>query len=67
MHCLHATDAVEQFRLLLDKLEIKAPSATEREDELFLLTQSVNPDRIKNNPVRLDLPTIHTLYNKILK
>lgn len=67
MHCLHATDAVEQFRLLLDKLEIKAPSATEREDELSLLTQSVNPDRLKNNPVRLDLPTIHTLYNKILK
>ena len=67
MHCLHATDAVEQFRLLLDKLEIKAPCATEREDELSLLTQSVNPDRLKNNPVRLDLPTIHTLYNKILK
>ena len=66
MHCSQATEAVKKFNSLLKKLEIKAPVSENREEDLSILTQSVNPDRLKNNPIQLDSFTIYSLYNKIL-
>ena len=66
MQCRNAAEAIECFRALLKKLGIEAPACRNRAEELTLLTASVNPERLKNNPVRLDTQTIHTLYNNIL-
>ena len=59
--------AIEAFLMLLDVMDIKNPVADNREAELKLLTNSVNPIRLKNNPVLLDEDAIYNLYNILLK
>ena len=43
------------------------PQAKDREAELDILTRSVNPERLRNNPVKLDEEMIHTIFDRILK
>lgn len=43
------------------------PVECPREEVLEQLVQSVNPERLKNNPVRLDENAIQELYRKILE
>jgi len=65
--CKNAVESICLFRSILAELDMKYPVAVEREAELELLTQSVNPIRLKNNPVSLDNSTIHELYERIVK
>jgi len=53
-----------KFRAILDGLDLPQPQASEADYEV--LRTSVNPDRLKNNPVRLDEETIERLYRDIL-
>ena len=47
-------------------MELAQPSSTEREKDIDILASSVNPVRLKNNPVALDAETISTLYHAIV-
>ncbi len=58
-------DAASWFQGLLKELELQAPAAEEKDFEI--LKHSVNPDRLKNHPVRLDVETIDRLYHGILR
>ena len=60
-------DAVTEFRLMLDLMEIKNPVSENRDADISLLSSSVNPIRLKNNPVELDGYAILELYKQILK
>lgn len=60
-------DAVAEFRLMLDALEIQKPTSQKRVSDLDILSTSVNPIRLKNNPIELDGPTIRSLYEHIIK
>ncbi len=60
-------DAIKEFRLMLDILEINYPHSKKRTEDLNILSSSVNPIRLKNNPVTLDKETIFSLYNRIIK
>ena len=66
MHCSSASEAIDYFQALLAKLDMSKPKANNREEELTILTQAVNPVRLKNNPIALDEQVIHSLYNNIL-
>jgi len=55
------------FCCMLKDMDIQSPVATDREKELEILSTSVNPIRLKNNPVELDEPTIRNLYEIIVK
>lgn len=57
----------EQFTLLLAELDIGSPVSSEREKELDLLTHSVNPERLKNNPVELSCEVLHAIYERIVR
>jgi len=57
--------AVRLFRDMLVKLNIRYPQTRNRED-LIILTRSVNPVRLKNNPVALDDVSIERLYISII-
>lgn len=57
----------EQFEDMLKKLEISQPQAKEREEELKLLANSVNPVRLKNNPVALSAEVLEEMYRRIVK
>lgn len=59
-------DAVTYFRLMLNALEIQNPTSQKRVSDLDILSKSVNPIRLKNNPIVLDKPTIRYLYERII-
>ena len=54
----------ERFSYLLKSLDLKAPEASQQ--DIKILSDSVNPVRLKNNPVELDSSSIETLYREIL-
>ena len=60
-------DAINAFRVLMDEMQLKNPTSRNRAEELETLSTSVNPVRMKNNPVELDAHTIHSLYETIVK
>lgn len=64
MGCDNARDGAEKLIQIFDALELEIPVASEK--QFAELQLSVNPERLKNHPVALDLDTIDMLYHKIL-
>ncbi len=67
MGCANPVKAVALFRQMMENMDLKNPVAVHREEELNVLSISVNPVRLKNNPVKLDPETTQSLYSNILK
>ena len=59
--------SVTQFTDLLEKLRIGFSADPKLPDDLLLLTKTVNPTRLKNNPVRLTEDDLYNLYTEIVK
>lgn len=59
-------EAIVIFRQIMIDMDLQKPVAVERVAELQTLSSSVNPIRLKNNPVGLDVETIIRLYGIIL-
>ena len=64
--CNSATDAVGRFYMMLDSLGLKSTVKATGEDDLMTLSNSVNPVRLKNNPVELDGVAIKSIYSNII-
>ena len=64
MGCENPKEAAGKFNDIFDSLELDIPIADEL--QFSELENSVNPDRLKNNPVELDLTSIRELYHRIL-
>ncbi len=62
-----AEKAVKGFRAFLKELEIFLPTAENRQEELKILSKSVNPVRLGNNPVKLTEDVLYSLYERTLK
>lgn len=60
-------EAVLLFRRMMKDMELANPSAIERIKELEILSKSVNPVRLKNNPISLSEDICKKIYGKILK
>lgn len=67
MGCLTLEQAVVKFRQILTEMEITNPVAINKTEEIEILSHSVNPVRLKNNPVELCEFTIKSLYEIIIK
>ena len=71
MGCVDADDrgdaklAAKKLNDIFNSLKLEVPSATEEQFEI--LKSSVNPVRLKNHPIALDVQTIDELYHQILK
>ena len=65
MGCATSEEAADKLNAIFDKLGFEIPSATEEQFEI--LKMSVNPVRLKNHPVELDLENIDFLYRQILR
>ena len=65
--CENTERAIRWFRELLDELEIGRPLSGDREKELNLLAASVNPVRLKNNPVALSGDILRKMYERIVR
>ena len=59
-------DAIEGFEKMMKKMDLHQPIAGDRKTELNVLSKSVNPVRLKNNPIQIDENTAKVLYNSIL-
>ncbi len=53
------------FARITEQMELGVPQL-QSEEQLEILANSVNPVRLKNNPVRLDTETMRMLYREIL-
>ena len=66
MGCANPVLAIGLFRQMMMEMELKNPVAGDREGELNVLSTSVNPVRLKNNPVELSTQIIYKLYCSIV-
>jgi len=66
MGCENPKHAIDTFRQMMVEMELKNPVANKRDEEIDVLSCSVNPVRLKNNPVGLDRDAIVGLYSIIL-
>lgn len=66
MKCDNPIKASSEFRRMMKEMGLENPTAANREEELTILSTSVNPVRLKNNPVILDKEIISFLYEKII-
>ena len=60
-------EAVRTFRSMMEEMQMQQPVSENREADLEVLTTSVNPIRLRNNPVELKTETIHKLYDTIIE
>ena len=67
MGCGTPIEAIALFRQMMVEMELKNPVAVNREEELEVLSTSVNPVRLKNNPVGIDSTTAKFIYAIIVK
>lgn len=63
--CADAWQAAEKYQKLVESLSFTIPAATAEDFET--LANSVNPVRLKNNPVALDHAAIDAIYHQILE
>ena len=63
--CDNAKSGARRFEEIFEGLRLDVPAANK--EQLEILKNSVNPDRLKNHPVKLDADTIEILYRKILR
>ena len=62
------TEAIVQFRKMMTLMALENPvSSSNRASELELLSKSVNPVRLKNNPIKIDESSALELYRTIVK
>lgn len=66
MDCDDARQAADRFDAIVASLALPTPKLRD-ESELERLSGSVNPVRLKNNPVALDAGSIRALYQSILR
>lgn len=67
MKCSSAKEAITLFRLMMKEMELQNPTAEDKTTELDVLSKSVNPVRLKNNPVGIDESQAKILYKTIVK
>ena len=65
MGCKNGASGAAKLIDIFNKLELEVPTATAEQYEE--LKNSVNPVRLKNHPIVLDLNTIGILYHEILR
>lgn len=67
MGCNTPMEAIDVFEQMMKEMELENPVAGNREEELKMLSISVNPVRLKNNPIEINEETAKKLYNSILR
>ena len=66
MGCANPVKAIELFRQMMKEMNLKNPEAGNKEEELEILSTSINPVRLKNNPVRIEQNIAKKIYSYIV-
>ena len=67
MGCENTEHAIGEFRKMMSEMELANPISENKSHDLKVLSTSVNPVRLKNNPVAITETTAEYLYSLILK
>lgn len=67
MGCHDSVHAISTIRQIMKDMELAKPKSEKKEEDLKVLSSSVNPIRLKNNPVQLEEDVIYKLYDEIIK
>ena len=67
MGCETPAEVIALFRQMMEVMELKSPVAVHREEELEVLSTSVNPIRLKNNPIQMSHNDIRIVYDAIIR
>ena len=59
--------AISFFRTMMSEMDLNNPVPGNCDEELKVLSESVNPIRLKNNPVALDHEALYLLYQIVLR
>lgn len=62
----NARKAIASFRQMMLDMGLSNPVSENKEEDLLVLSQSVNPVRLKNNPIDLSSDVISALYSTIV-
>lgn len=57
---------LDDFKNMSESLKISAPSSLDKENDLDILSSSVNPIRLKNNPIELSSDVLKDMYRRIV-
>lgn len=63
----NARIAISSFRQMMLDMGLSNPVSENKEEDILVLSQSVNPVRLKNNPIGLREEVIRELYSIIVK
>ncbi len=66
MRCQAPIEAIAKFREMMKEMEMVCPISDKYDIDICVLSSSVNPIRLKNNPVELDDTGIFSLYSEII-
>ncbi len=66
MRCDSAEKGLMMFRTIISSLDMALPHGNDRKKEIDILVKSVNPVRLKNNPVPLTEDVIRQIYERIV-
>jgi len=58
---------VDDFVNIFNEMNLEHPVSETREQDIDLLVESVNPQRLENNPIALDRDAIRQMYERIIK
>ena len=64
--CPTPHDAIKLFYQIMTEMDLHSPISSSRKDDIIVLSRSVNPTRLNNNPIKLDEQAIHHLYEEIV-
>lgn len=67
MGWLRPAEAIIAFRQMMNEMVLGKPTSGSRDEELEVLSSSVNPVRLKNNPVELNRETIESIYKSVVQ
>jgi alcohol dehydrogenase class IV len=66
MGCENPVQAIAEFRQMMAEMDLKNPVAGNNDEELNVLSISVNPVRLNNNPISLSNEVIFEIYEKVV-
>lgn len=58
--------AINQFRQMMSEMDLNKPHAVNKSKEIETLTISVNPVRLKNNPIKIENEVAKKIYSDIV-
>lgn len=65
--CQDTSEAIVFMRNILKLLSLENPVSNHRESDLAVLSQSINPTRMRNNPVKVSERAAYQLYGQIIQ